>query len=78
MATRDEVQLWRVSEPLDASAARVALWAVVATGAELDADGVVRLLDARAWQERKKRLEELGGPPAGIGQPSHDPVGGMP
>jgi WD40 repeat protein/tRNA A-37 threonylcarbamoyl transferase component Bud32 len=42
---------------------RVVLWAQVLTGLELNADGAIGALDAAAWQERRKHLEELGGPP---------------
>ena len=42
---------------------RIVLWAQVLTGMELDADGEVRTLDGREWQQRRKALEELGGPP---------------
>jgi hypothetical protein len=47
---------------------RVALWAQVLTGMELDADGVARLLDPAAWQERRRRLAERGGPPQRRGE----------
>jgi hypothetical protein len=42
---------------------RIVLWTQVITGLELDADGLVRVLDTRTWQQRRQRLEELGGPP---------------
>ena len=42
---------------------RLVLWAEFATGLELDADGAVGAMDAARWQERRKRLEELGGVP---------------
>jgi len=35
----------------------------VITAMELDEDGTVRWLDAPAWERRRHRLEELGGPP---------------
>jgi WD40 repeat protein len=43
---------------------RVTLWLQTLTGLALSADGVVGALDADQWQERRKRLEQLGGPPA--------------
>jgi hypothetical protein len=30
---------------------------------DLDADNVARVLDADTWHERRRRLDELGGPP---------------
>jgi hypothetical protein len=38
------------------------LWAEVLTGLELDRDGLVHRLEASAWQQRRQRLQELGGP----------------
>jgi WD40 repeat protein len=60
----NEARLWELPAPLAGDRERVALWAQVTTGQELDAEtGEVRALDAAAWQERKRRLDELGGPP---------------
>ena len=39
------------------------LWAQVITGLEVDELTAVRVLDAAAWQQRRQRLQELGGPP---------------
>jgi hypothetical protein len=36
----------------------------VVTGMELDPTGGMNVLDAPTWQQRRRRLEELGGPPA--------------
>jgi hypothetical protein len=41
---------------------RVARWAQVLTGMELDEGGYARALDADTWQQRRQRLAELGGP----------------
>jgi hypothetical protein len=35
----------------------------VITGIELDEYGGVRVLDAPVWQQRRQRLQKLGGPP---------------
>jgi hypothetical protein len=35
----------------------------VLTGMELDAGGAVQVMDAPTWRERRRRLDELGGPP---------------
>jgi hypothetical protein len=42
---------------------RFALWAQVATGAEIDANGTVRGLNASAWNQKRDRLRALGGVP---------------
>jgi len=62
-ASPDKAGFWPVPVPLPGEVERLVLWAQVQTGMELDADGVVAGLDAAQWQERRKRLEELGGPP---------------
>ncbi len=54
---------WDVPGPVAGKQERLCLWVQTATGLELDAGGGVRLLDAAAWHERQRRLQELGGPP---------------
>jgi WD40 repeat protein len=56
-------RLWPVPGPLAGEPERIRCWLQVVTGMELDAAGGSRVLDAQAWQERRRRLEELGGPP---------------
>jgi WD40 repeat protein len=56
-------RLWDLPAPVEGSLERVALWTQVLTGMELNADGGTWVLDARAWQERRRRLEQLGGAP---------------
>jgi len=55
--------LWPGLVPLRGTPERLVLWVQVLTGQELDDDGVARWLDAPAWQERRRRLDDLGGPP---------------
>ncbi len=55
--------LFDVPQPLPGDPARLQLWVEVITGRELDAGGEVAKLDAAAWQQRRDRLEKLGGPP---------------
>ena len=43
---------------------RIRLWAQVITGMETDDFGTIRVLDAAAWHDRRRRLQKLGGPPA--------------
>jgi WD40 repeat protein len=52
-----------VPRPAPGECERLTLWAQVATSLELGPEGGIWVLDARAWQERRQRLEELGGPP---------------
>jgi WD40 repeat protein/serine/threonine protein kinase len=56
-------QLWPGLIPLPGTPERLVLWVQVITGRELDDEGVVRWLDAATWQQRRRRLDELGGPP---------------
>jgi WD40 repeat protein len=55
---RQVVRLTVAGEP-----ERIELWAQVLTGMELDEGGFARTLDAGTWQQRRRRLAELGGPP---------------
>jgi WD40 repeat protein len=57
------VRAWEVPRPPDGLCERFTLWAQVATSMELGPDEGVYVLGARVWEERRKRLEELGGPP---------------
>jgi WD40 repeat protein len=58
-----QARLWQVPS-LEGPVDRIALWVEVLTGMELDAGGGRRVLDPPTWQQRRQRLEELGGPPA--------------
>jgi WD40 repeat protein len=52
-----------VPVPVAGDVERVVRWTEVLTGLELDEAGVAGALDAADWQERCRRLGELGGPP---------------
>jgi WD40 repeat protein/serine/threonine protein kinase len=56
-------RLWEVPDPLGGDPGRVRLWAEVLTGKELDAQGALHELDARAWNDRRRQLADVGGPP---------------
>jgi len=58
--------LWQFAPPsaIHGNPERIRLWVEVITGLELDDAGEVQQLSAATWQQRKQRLEELGGPPA--------------
>jgi WD40 repeat protein len=69
-------RLWaRLPPPPGGPTERLVTWVQVTTGAELDADGNVRMLDSPTWQDRRRRLEELGGPPfLPPAPPTHTPL----
>jgi WD40 repeat protein len=56
-------RLWQLPTPVTGDAERIVLWTQVITGLELDSDDLIRVLDATTWQQRRQRLQELGGPP---------------
>jgi WD40 repeat protein len=58
-----KVRRWALPLPVDGTAERIVLWAEVLSGRELDAAGLEHWLDPSAWNERRRRLEEVGGPP---------------
>ncbi|WP_435019980.1 protein kinase domain-containing protein [Tundrisphaera sp. TA3] len=58
-----QVRRWDVPAEVTGSDERFALWAEVAIGAEIDANGTVRALDAPAWDAKRDRLRILGGGP---------------
>ncbi|MHC4538323.1 MAG: protein kinase domain-containing protein [Planctomycetota bacterium] len=49
--------------PLEGDYERLVCWVQVVTGMELDPTGGISILDAPEWQQRRRRLQELGGPP---------------
>jgi WD40 repeat protein len=55
--------LWKPPAPVAGAVERIVLWTQVITGMELDADRGTRVLDAPTWEQRRRRLDELGGPP---------------
>ena len=56
-------RLWSIPEPLEGDIDRIRLWVQVLTDVELDSQGDFHVLDSETWQERRDRLEQLGGPP---------------
>jgi WD40 repeat protein/tRNA A-37 threonylcarbamoyl transferase component Bud32 len=54
-------RLWDVQSPVAGDVERITLWVQVVTGMELDSDGVVQVLDGPTWQQRRQRLDALGG-----------------
>jgi WD40 repeat protein/serine/threonine protein kinase/tetratricopeptide (TPR) repeat protein len=54
--------VWKLSGTLEGGIEQITLWAQTLTSFELDADGVINFLEARIWQQRRQRLQELGNP----------------
>jgi tetratricopeptide (TPR) repeat protein len=57
-------RLWEVRIAADADRRRLELWVQTATGIELDRQGGIAFLDRDAWEERRRQLDKMGGPPA--------------
>jgi hypothetical protein len=57
------VRSWERAAEASGPDERFVLWAQVAIGAEIDANGTVRGLDAPAWNRKRDRLGALGGVP---------------
>jgi WD40 repeat protein/tRNA A-37 threonylcarbamoyl transferase component Bud32 len=53
----------RVPHELAGDARRLAIWCEVITGMELDTSDSIHVLDAATWNDRRRELERLGGPP---------------
>jgi len=56
-------RLWEVPAPVSGEPEKVARWAEVITGLEMDDRGTAHLLDAQTWHQRRRALQERGGPP---------------
>ena len=67
-------RLWDAPASLPDDVPRLAAWVEAATGLELDERGSIRVLDRAAWLERRRRLEQLGGPPPADQAPRLDPI----
>jgi WD40 repeat protein/tRNA A-37 threonylcarbamoyl transferase component Bud32 len=55
-------RVWHVRPPLVGEAEQVALWVSVITGLELDDTDTIQVLDGPTWQNRRRLLEQQGGP----------------
>jgi WD40 repeat protein len=56
-------RLWPTVEPVPDEVERVTVWVETMTGLRSGPTGSSDLLTAEEWNKRKKRLDELGGPP---------------
>ena len=70
----DDAAVGAAAAPLPDDLPRLAAWVEAATGLELDERGSIRVLDRDAWLERRRRLEQLGGPPPADPAPRLDPI----
>jgi tetratricopeptide (TPR) repeat protein len=79
MSNGHTARLWDAPAPLPGDPPRLAAWIEAATGLELDDRDAIRVLDGDAWRDRRRRLEQLGGPPPDPA-PRSDPIlfGGRP
>jgi WD40 repeat protein/serine/threonine protein kinase len=57
------VRRWPLAAQVVGAAERIRCWMQVLTGTELDGHGALRVLDAAAWQQRRRQLDSRGGPP---------------
>ena len=57
------VRLWPGIEPVPDEPERVTNWIETMTGLKIFVTGSSEFLTWEEWSERKKRLDELGGPP---------------
>jgi WD40 repeat protein/tRNA A-37 threonylcarbamoyl transferase component Bud32 len=57
------ITLWRIPTLLEGSPERVRLWVETLTGLELNGGELVRELSPEALEQRRRQLQQLGGPP---------------
>ncbi|HKB39130.1 MAG TPA: hypothetical protein VKD72_22010, partial [Gemmataceae bacterium] len=67
--TNGSARFWAVPEAMQGNPERLRLWAQVVTGMELDDYGALRVLDAKTWQERHRRLRAIANPKDNARQP---------
>jgi tetratricopeptide (TPR) repeat protein len=67
-------RIWDAPAPLPDDVPRVAAWVEAAVGLRLDEQGSIQVLDGSAWLERRRILEQLGGPPPADPAPRLDPI----
>jgi WD40 repeat protein len=57
------INLWPAPQPLEGTVERIRLWIEVITRMELETEETTRPLTEQEVQERRRRLQKLGGPP---------------
>jgi WD40 repeat protein/tetratricopeptide (TPR) repeat protein len=73
-SSRIMARLWDAPAPLPDDVPRLAAWVEAAVGLRLDEQRSIQVLDAAAWLERRRLLEQLGGPPPADPAPRLDPI----
>ena len=63
VTTYERVRLWDVSSAFPDEPEGIRCWVEVQTGQTWDSGGVLRPLSFDDWLARRKRLDQLGGPP---------------
>jgi WD40 repeat protein len=63
VGVKDSVLVYKLPRLTKTEPTRIRVWTQEITGADADEFGNPRILDADTWRERKRRLQELGGPP---------------
>jgi WD40 repeat protein len=58
-----DLRRWKVATPLEGDTERLAVWAQLVSGMDLDEKGAVRPLNPTEREKLQQRLAELGGPP---------------
>jgi tetratricopeptide (TPR) repeat protein len=67
-------RIWDAPAPLPDDLPRLAAWVETAVGLRLHEQVSIQVLDAAAWWERRRSLEQLGGPPPADPAPRLDPI----
>ena len=57
------VRRWEAPPPLPDDLPRLTAWVEATTGLAIDERGMIQVLDRAGWMERRRRLEQPGGPP---------------
>ncbi len=66
--------LWHLPHEVDHELSRVKAWVETATGLAVNNDGGIYALDHESWDERRKRLRQLGGSPTVASGWLRDPI----
>ena len=59
----NSARLWQIPTPVDDDFPRIEAWVETITGLVVNGQGDIHSMDSVAWQDRRRRLRLLGGPP---------------
>ena len=68
------IRLWHLPQMVYDDFTRMAIWVETTTGLAINEDGEFRALKIAVWQERRRRLRELGGPPRQASEWVFEPI----